>query len=254
MAWLLELHQTCGLAIRSVPLTSGFSVFCLPLWLPWILLQLLVVLKCLYRTAWIHQLSLPMEYWMTCQVLFWLVLDIDIRLIKLFAGKLVLGATAFSGLIPEVCGRFWLQHFLAVEASSKGMEIVLLRDEGPVAYASKSLTDCQQMYTQIEEEMLAIVLECVSSSTIMGMGFLESNNFKTGDVVIRFFRPCRLASCCAIPWGGSWEVLPLRSSWGWVWQGMLSFLETFEGLLCSLECASVRWLRFSWDQASVRVC
>ena len=35
---------------------------------------------------------------------------------------------------------------ISVDASSKGMSAVLLQDEGPVAYASKSLTSDQQNY------------------------------------------------------------------------------------------------------------
>lgn len=46
---------------------------------------------------------------------------------------------------------------ISVDASSKGMGAVLLQDDHPIAYASKSLTPTQQQYAQIEKEMLAIV-------------------------------------------------------------------------------------------------
>ena len=49
---------------------------------------------------------------------------------------------------------------ISVDASSKGMGAVLLQDEQPVAYASKTLTKSQQNYAQIEKEMLAIVFGC----------------------------------------------------------------------------------------------
>jgi hypothetical protein len=49
---------------------------------------------------------------------------------------------------------------LSVDASSKGMGAVLLQNDRPVAYASKALTSCQQNYSQIEKEMLAIVYGC----------------------------------------------------------------------------------------------
>ena len=49
---------------------------------------------------------------------------------------------------------------ISVDASSKGMGAVLLQDDHPVAYASKSLTPAQQNYAQIEKEMLAIVFGC----------------------------------------------------------------------------------------------
>ena len=40
------------------------------------------------------------------------------------------------------------------------MGAVLLQNDRPVAYASKALTSCQQNYSQIEKEMLAIVYGC----------------------------------------------------------------------------------------------
>ena len=49
---------------------------------------------------------------------------------------------------------------ISVDASSKGMGAVLLQDDHPIAYASKSLTPAQQNYAQIEKEMLAIVFGC----------------------------------------------------------------------------------------------
>ena len=49
---------------------------------------------------------------------------------------------------------------ISVDASSKGMGAVLLQDQTPVAYASKSLTSTQQNYAQIEKEMLAICFGC----------------------------------------------------------------------------------------------
>jgi len=49
---------------------------------------------------------------------------------------------------------------ISVDASSKGMGAVLLQDEHPIAYMSKSLTRTQKNYAQIEKEMLAIVFGC----------------------------------------------------------------------------------------------
>ena len=49
---------------------------------------------------------------------------------------------------------------ISVDASSKGMGAVLLQNQSPVAYASKSLTTTHQHYAQIEKEMLAIVFGC----------------------------------------------------------------------------------------------
>ena len=49
---------------------------------------------------------------------------------------------------------------ISVDASSSGMGAVLLQDQHPIAYASKSLTTSQKNYAQIEKEMLAIVFGC----------------------------------------------------------------------------------------------
>ena len=49
---------------------------------------------------------------------------------------------------------------LSVDASQSGLGAILLQDNQPVAYASKSLTDCQKGYVQIEKETLAIVFGC----------------------------------------------------------------------------------------------
>ena len=47
---------------------------------------------------------------------------------------------------------------LSVDASQSGLGAVLLKDNQPVAYVSKVLTDCQKGYAQIEKETLAIVI------------------------------------------------------------------------------------------------
>ena len=49
---------------------------------------------------------------------------------------------------------------LSVDASSKGMGALLLQNDRPIVYVSKALTSCQQNYSQIEKEMLAIVHGC----------------------------------------------------------------------------------------------
>lgn len=49
---------------------------------------------------------------------------------------------------------------LSVDASQKGVGAVLLQNGHPIAYSLRSLTEVQKKYTQIEEEMLAIVHGC----------------------------------------------------------------------------------------------
>ena len=68
--------------------------------------------------------------------------------------KLISNAPVLKYFDPEK------QTVLSVDASSKGVGAVLFQENQPVAYASKSLTACQQNYAQIEKEMLAIVFGC----------------------------------------------------------------------------------------------
>jgi hypothetical protein len=49
---------------------------------------------------------------------------------------------------------------LQVDASTKGLGAALIQEGKPVAFASKSLTDAQTRYANIEREMLAIVYGC----------------------------------------------------------------------------------------------
>ena len=46
---------------------------------------------------------------------------------------------------------------IQVDASEKGLGAVLLQDKKPIAYASKSLTDADKRYANIERELLAVV-------------------------------------------------------------------------------------------------
>ena len=68
--------------------------------------------------------------------------------------KLISNAPVLKYFDPEK------QAVLSVDANSKGVGAVLFQENQPVAYASKSLTACQQNYAQIEKEMLAIVFGC----------------------------------------------------------------------------------------------
>ena len=50
---------------------------------------------------------------------------------------------------------------LQVDASSKGIGSVCMQDDQPIAYASKTLTESQSSWAQIEKEMLAILFGCL---------------------------------------------------------------------------------------------
>lgn len=43
------------------------------------------------------------------------------------------------------------------DASSKGLEAMLIQDDKPVCYASRSLSESEKLYAPIELELLAIV-------------------------------------------------------------------------------------------------
>ena len=49
---------------------------------------------------------------------------------------------------------------IQIDASRSGIGAVLLQDDKPIAYTSKSLTAVQQRYAPIELEMLAVVFGC----------------------------------------------------------------------------------------------
>ncbi|GBN42352.1 Transposon Ty3-I Gag-Pol polyprotein, partial [Araneus ventricosus] len=49
---------------------------------------------------------------------------------------------------------------ISVDASQYGLGAVLLQEDHPIAYASSSLTETQQRYSQTEKELLAIVIGC----------------------------------------------------------------------------------------------
>lgn len=85
---------------------------------------------------------------------------------------------------------------LSVDSSCNAMGAVLLHGNNPIAYASKSLSDCQIRYSQIEKELLAIVYGCVKfDSYIYGQSITVHTDHKP---LISIFKkplsdvPCRL--------------------------------------------------------------
>ena len=49
---------------------------------------------------------------------------------------------------------------LQVDACKSGLGAVLVQDGSPIAYASRSLTETERKYTQIEKELLAVTFGC----------------------------------------------------------------------------------------------
>lgn len=68
---------------------------------------------------------------------------------------------------------------ITLSVDSFGMGAVILQDGKPVAYASKSLSETQQRYAQIEKEMLAIVFGCQRfHQYLYGKEFLVETNHR----------------------------------------------------------------------------
>lgn len=74
----------------------------------------------------------------------------------------------FSRLKQIICQTPVLAHFnvkkpivLSVDASQSAVGAVLLQDNHPICYASKTMTSCQQRMAQIEKELYAIVFGCL---------------------------------------------------------------------------------------------
>ena len=49
---------------------------------------------------------------------------------------------------------------LQADASTTGLESTLLQDQKPIAFASKTLTDTESRYANIQRELLAVVYGC----------------------------------------------------------------------------------------------
>ena len=66
-----------------------------------------------------------------------------------------------------ICRQVTLSYFrpevdsvVQVDASSRGLGAVLLQNGKPIAFASKTLSDCEQQYANIKREMLDVVFGC----------------------------------------------------------------------------------------------
>ena len=70
------------------------------------------------------------------------------------------------------------------DASQRGLGACLLQDGQPIAYASKSLTDTETRYANIERELLAIVFACQRLNTyVLGRQFTVETDHKPLEMI-----------------------------------------------------------------------
>ena len=65
------------------------------------------------------------------------------------------------------------------------MGVVLMQAGKPIAFASKSLSDCETRYSNIEREVLAVVFGCERFHTyVYGMWFTLQSDHKPLEIII----------------------------------------------------------------------
>ena len=92
----------------------------------------------------------------------------------------------FQKIKGFVCHETTLTYFnvedetvIQVDASSRGLGAVLLQNNKPIAFASKSLSDTEQRYANIERELWAVVFGCERFHTyVYGKHFTIESDHK----------------------------------------------------------------------------
>ena len=70
------------------------------------------------------------------------------------------------------------------DASQRGLGACLVQEGKPIAFTSKSLTDTETRYANIERELLAIVFACQHFNTyVLGMQFTVESNHKPLEMI-----------------------------------------------------------------------
>ena len=70
------------------------------------------------------------------------------------------------------------------DASSRGLGAVLIQHGKPIAFASKSLSDCEQRYANIEREMLTVVFGCERFHMyVYGKSFILESDHKPLEMI-----------------------------------------------------------------------
>ena len=99
--------------------------------------------------------------------------------------------TAFEATKSLVCREVTLAYFdpqadsvIQVDASSRGLGPVLIQYGKPIEFASKSLSDCEQRYANIEREMLAVVFGCERFHRyVYGKSFVLESDHKPLEMI-----------------------------------------------------------------------
>lgn len=98
---------------------------------------------------------------------------------------------AFRNLKELVCREITLSYFdtgkdttIQVDASSRGIGAVLMQDGRPIAFASKSLSEAERRYANIERELLAVVFGSEKFHTyIYGKHFQVESDHKPLEMI-----------------------------------------------------------------------
>lgn len=97
----------------------------------------------------------------------------------------------FETIKDMICNDTTLAYFdpkkpvvLEVDASTKGVGAALTQEGRPIAFASRSLTDAEQRYANIEREMLAVVYACEKFHTfVYGRTFTILSDHKPLEMI-----------------------------------------------------------------------
>ena len=74
---------------------------------------------------------------------------------------------------------------LQVDASGRGLVLFLMQAGKPIAFASKSLSECETRYANIERKMLAVVFGCERFHTyVYGTRFTVDSDQKPLEMII----------------------------------------------------------------------
>ena len=98
---------------------------------------------------------------------------------------------AFELVKASICKETTLAYFdrdkettIQVGASGRGLGVVLLQYKKPIAHASKSLTDAEKRYANIERELLAVVFGAERFHTyVYGKHFKVESDHKPLEMI-----------------------------------------------------------------------